>query len=53
MNGTLVIAGLDVSNTDALGDALRFEGERYEPLDYLETHFEASDRDVLVFRMKD
>jgi hypothetical protein len=46
-------AGLDVSNTDALGEALRFEGDRYEPLDYVETHFEAPDRDELVLRMKD
>lgn len=51
-NGTLVVAGLDVSDTDALGDALRFEGKRYEPLDYLETHFESLHEDVLLFRMK-
>jgi anti-sigma regulatory factor (Ser/Thr protein kinase) len=53
LNGTLVVAGLDVSDTDALGDALRFEGTRYEPLDYVETHFELKDREVLVVRIKE
>lgn len=51
--GTLVVAGLDVADTDALGNALYFEGKRYEPLDYVETHFELRDRDVLVVKLKD
>ncbi len=38
--GTLVIAALDVSDTDALGEGLRFGGRRHEPLDYIESHFE-------------
>lgn len=53
LTGTLVVAGIDVSDTDVLGDALRFEGKRYEPLDYLETHFELGDRDVLVVKLLD
>ena len=53
MNGTLVVAGLDISDPDALGQALRFEGTRYEPLDYVETHFDVSDADFLVFRLTD
>ena len=53
MNGTLVVAGLDIADPDALGQALRFKGTRYQPLDYVETHFELPDVDVLVFRLKD
>ncbi len=53
VNGTLVVAGLDLSDPDALGAALRFGGERYEPLDYVETHFELPDQDVLVVSMRD
>lgn len=53
VNGTLVVAGLDISDPDALGRALRFEGTRYHPLDYIETHFEKSDADVFVFRLKE
>lgn len=49
--GTLVIAALDVSDTDALGEALRFDGQRYEPLDYIESHFELDDSDVLHVKL--
>lgn len=50
-NGTLVIAALDVSDTDALKEALRFGDQRYEPLDYIESHFELDDSDVLLVRL--
>ncbi len=49
--GTLVIAALDVSDPDALGEALRFGGRRYEPLDYIESHFELDDSDVLLVKL--
>ena len=49
--GTLVIAALDVSDTHALGEALRFGGRRHEPLDYIESHFERDETDVLLVRL--
>ena len=49
--GTLVIAALDVSDTDALGEGLRFGGRRHEPLDYIESHFELDDSDVLLVKL--
>ena len=51
--GTLVVAALDVSDTEALGAALRFEGKRYEPLDYLEIRYESSDGETIRFRLKE
>ena len=53
VNGTLVVAGFDVSRTEELGEALRFEGKRYEPFDYVESHFELGDQDVLLVRLKE
>ena len=53
VNGTVVVAALDVSKPDDLGEALKFEGERYETLSYVDVHFEGGDRDALVFRLKD
>ena len=50
-NGTLVTAALDVSDTDALRDALRFDGRRHEPLDYIESQFELEDSDVLLLNL--
>ena len=51
--GTLVIAALDVSDPDALGEALRFGGRRHEPLDYIESHFELDESDVLLVKLAD
>lgn len=53
LNGTLVVAGLDITDPEALGRVLRFEGQRYEPVDYLETRYEHPDRDLFVFRLKE
>lgn len=50
-NGTLIVACLDCSGRVGLADALRFGGTRYEPLDYIETHFQAPGTEALVFRM--
>jgi len=50
--GTLVVACMDISNPNTLGEALRFDDQRYQPTDYIETHYEATDRDVLVFRIR-
>ena len=49
--GTLVIAALDVSDPDALGEALRFGDRRHEPMDYIESHFELADSDVLFMKL--
>jgi len=51
--GTLVVAALDVSDPDALGAALRIGGRRYEPLDYIESHFESDDTGVLLVKLSE
>ena len=51
--GTLVVAALDVTDTDALGEALRFKGRRYEPFDYIEARYEHPRDDVLVVTLAD
>jgi anti-sigma regulatory factor (Ser/Thr protein kinase) len=41
-NGTLLIVGIDYSNPDLLGEALKFGGKPHYPLDFIENKFEAS-----------
>ena len=53
VQGTLVIAALDVSDTHALGEALRFGGRRYEPLDYIESRFERGEAEELLVMLAD
>lgn len=49
--GTLVVAGLSCSDPKTLGEALRFEGRKYTPSDYIEQHFESERRSELSFEM--
>jgi anti-anti-sigma regulatory factor len=51
-DGTLVIASIDFSRPDLLDEALQFGGERYAPVDYVETNYEAEDCEKLLFVMK-
>lgn len=50
-DGTLVIASIDFSRPDLLDEALQFGGERYAPVDYVETNYEAEDSEKLIFVM--
>lgn len=50
-SGTLIVACMDCSKPTALADALRFSDTKYEPLDYIDTHYETRDSDNLIFRM--
>lgn len=51
-NGTLLIACVDYSNPDLLGDALKFGGKLHYPIDFIENKFE-DDRGKIKFLMKD
>lgn len=51
--GTLVVATVDISDPDKLAEALRFDGKKYEPFDYIESHFELPDRDALRFDLEE
>jgi len=50
-NGTLLIAGIDYSNPDLLGKALKFGGKPHYPLDFIENKFE-DDGGKIKFVMK-
>ncbi len=51
--GTLVVATIDFSIPKLLEDALRFKGERYQPVDYLELKYQTSENDDIYFKLKD
>lgn len=51
--GTLVVAGIDYSKPNALKEALRFGDKVHTPVDYIETHFESTDGQRIVFVMKE
>jgi len=50
--GTLVVACIDYSNPGLLKEALKFDGKRHSPIDYIETKFEDSSGDRIIFEMK-
>jgi hypothetical protein len=52
-DGTLVIASIDFSNSELLEEALQFGGQRYTPVDYVETNYETNNGDRLYFLMKE
>ncbi len=52
-DGTVVIASIDFSNPSLLEEALKFGGERYSPIDYVEMKYENLDDEKLIFVMKD
>lgn len=49
-HGTLLIAGIDYSNPDLLGSALKFGGKPHYPIDFIESKFE-DDRGKIKFVM--
>lgn len=42
-NGTLVVATIDFSQPKLLENALKFKGQKYTPVDFIETEYEKSD----------
>lgn len=50
--GTLLIVGIDYSNPDLLGEALKFGGKPHYPIDFIENKFE-DERGKIKFVMKE
>lgn len=51
-DGTLVIASIDFSKPELLEEALQFGGERYVPVDFVETNYEGEYSEEILFVMK-
>ncbi len=51
--GTLVVASIDFSEAGLLEEALKFGGEQYTPIDFVETHYEAPDSERIIFLLRD
>ena len=51
--GTLVIAQIDFSVPGLLEEALKMGGKVHSPTDFVETHYEQSGADHVLFRMRD
>jgi STAS-like domain of unknown function (DUF4325)/Histidine kinase-, DNA gyrase B-, and HSP90-like ATPase len=51
-SGTLIVATVDFSNPELLQEALRFEGKKHSPVDYIEKHFETGDVEDIVFDVR-
>jgi len=51
--GTLIVATIDFSDPKLLDEALRFGGEKYTPLDYVEKRYETNAAGDVYFRMND
>ena len=51
-SGTLIVATIDFSNPKLLQEALSFGGVRHDPVDYIQTHFEADDMEEVVFQLQ-
>jgi hypothetical protein len=47
--GSLVVTSLDCSDPNALGRALRFDGQQYEPLDVIDTRYATEDLEAISF----
>ena len=52
-SGTLVVATVDFSEPNLLEQALSFRGKKYTPVDYVETNYERSDDNVIIFKLKE
>lgn len=52
-SGTLIVATIDFSDPKLLEDALRFKGEKYTPLDYVEKKYETNAAGDAYFRLAD
>lgn len=52
-DGTCIVATIDFSEPNLLGEALRFKGNKYSPVDYVETRYEANDDEKIIFKLKE
>ncbi len=52
-SGTLVTATIDFSEPKLLEEALRIKGQKYTPIDFIETEYERSDDGNIYFIMKE
>lgn len=52
-SGTLVVATIDFTEPKLLEEALRFKGQKYAPVDYVELEYEANTDGNIHFLMKD
>lgn len=52
-SGTLVIATIDFTEPKLLEDALRFKGQKYTPVDFIELEYEAGEDRNIHFIMKE
>jgi anti-sigma regulatory factor (Ser/Thr protein kinase) len=52
-DGTLVIASIDFSKPSLLEEALKFGGETYSPVDYIETKYKGEFNENINFLMKE
>ena len=50
-DGTYIVATIDFSEPNLLGEALRFGGNKYNPVDYVETKYEGSDDGKIIFKL--
>lgn len=48
-SGTLIVATIDFSNPSLLDDALKFGGQSYAPVDFVETNYEGSEGEPIEF----
>lgn len=51
--GTLVVATIDFSDPKLLADALKFDGKKYTPLDYIEKKYETNPEGDIYFKLTD
>lgn len=51
--GTLVVAEIDFSVPDLLQEALKFNGKVHEPFDYVESHYEDTTANRVIFKVAD
>ena len=52
-DGTHVVATVDFSEPDLLAEALRFKGNKYTPVDYVETKYEVFEDNKIIFKLQD
>jgi hypothetical protein len=50
-NGTLVVANIPYAQPVDLGEAFRFGGQKHEPLDYVDLHFDVDSEDRPILRL--
>lgn len=51
VQGTLIIAQINFTNPELLAEALQFAGKKYTPVDFIETHYEQFESDIIEFKL--